>query len=55
MKNLLLVLAALFVLTTATVPSFADGNPNPHVYVADGNPNPHACVGSACNPLPTAR
>jgi len=44
MKNLLLVLAALFVLTTATVPSFADGNPNPH-----------ACQAKTCNPLPGTR
>jgi hypothetical protein len=30
MKKLLLVLAAVLLLTTAAVPSFADGNPNPH-------------------------
>jgi hypothetical protein len=29
MKKLLLVLAAVVLLTTATVPSFADGNPSP--------------------------
>jgi hypothetical protein len=29
MKKLLLVLAAVVLLTTATVPSFADGNPLP--------------------------
>lgn len=29
MKRLLLVLAAVLLLTTATVPSFADGNPMP--------------------------
>jgi len=30
MKKLLLVLAAVVLLTTVTVPSFADGDPNPH-------------------------
>jgi hypothetical protein len=30
MKKLLLVLAAVVLLATAAVPSFADGNPNPH-------------------------
>ena len=30
MKKLLLVLAAVLLLTTATVPSFADGDPWPH-------------------------
>jgi hypothetical protein len=30
MKKLLLVLAAVLLLTTAAVPSFADGNPYPH-------------------------
>ncbi len=30
MKKLLLVLAAVVLLTTAAVPSFADGNPYPH-------------------------
>jgi hypothetical protein len=30
MKKLLLVLAAVLLLTTAAVPSFADGNPSPH-------------------------
>lgn len=30
MKKLVLVLAAIVLLTTATVPSFADGNPLPH-------------------------
>jgi hypothetical protein len=29
MKRLLLVLAAVVLLTTATVPSFADGDPGP--------------------------
>lgn len=29
MKKLLLALAAVLLLTTATVPSFADGNPMP--------------------------
>lgn len=29
MKRLLLVIAAVVLLTTATVPSFADGNPPP--------------------------
>jgi hypothetical protein len=29
MKRLLLVLAAVVLLTTATVPSFADGDPSP--------------------------
>ena len=28
-KGLLLLAAAILLLTTATVPSFADGNPNP--------------------------
>jgi hypothetical protein len=30
MKKLLLVLAAVLLLTTAAVPSFADGDPHPH-------------------------
>lgn len=30
MKKLFLALAAVVLLTTATVPSFADGNPYPH-------------------------
>jgi hypothetical protein len=30
MKKLLLLLAAVLLLTAATVPSFADGNPYPH-------------------------
>ncbi len=30
MKKYLLLLAAIVLLTTATVPSFADGNPWPH-------------------------
>ncbi len=33
MKKLLLVLAAVLLLTTATVPSFADGNPSPKTTV----------------------
>lgn len=33
MKKLLLVLAAVVLLTTAAVPSFADGDPNPHLPV----------------------
>lgn len=30
MKKLLLVLAAVLLLTATAVPSFADGDPNPH-------------------------
>lgn len=32
MKKFFLVLAAVLLLTTATVPSFADGNPLPHCF-----------------------
>lgn len=31
MKTLVLVLAAVILLTTATLPSFADGNPGPRI------------------------
>ena len=33
MKRLLLVLTAVLLLTTATVPSFADGDPSPRTTV----------------------
>lgn len=42
MKKLLLVLAAVLLLTTATVPSFADGNPGPRL--------PTKCSTTTCPP-----
>lgn len=42
MKTLLLTLVAVLLLTTATVPSFADGNPGPRF--------PTKCPTTTCTP-----